>query len=622
MLAPMIFVRPAAGQDFTRITTGDPVTDGEGSRSVAWVDVDHDGDLDLFVSNGRSGGRNNMFYRNDGTGTLVRDTSIVIAKDGRSSDGATFGDYDNDGKIDLFVANWYGQNNLLYHNSGGAAFTQVTTEPPAANGGFSEAGSWADYDLDGDLDLFVANSGGDLKNFLYRNDGGSFTRIDTGIVVTEAVASRHGAWGDYDNDGDPDLFVANEGATFNSLYENLGGGTFQKITTGPVVTTVADSWSGSWGDYDNDGDLDLFVGTNGNQLNLLYRNNGDGTFSAAPNGPVTLTFSWSIGSSWVDYDNDGDLDLFVADGWGVTSASKQVNLLFDNDGAGNFTAAIGHAVVTDSGWSYGAAWGDYDLDGDVDLMVARWQGETENNSLYRNDVGNANAWLQLDLVGIASNNSGVGARVRALAVIGGAPVWQLREISAQDGYCSQNSPIVELGLGDAAQVDSLQIRWPSGAVDLYLDIATNQRLTAVEGAGLCSGHDSDRDGAVDPGPSSGGCAVDNCPDVYNPGQEDADGDGVGDLCDNCPTRSNADQADGDLDGVGDVCDFVLGDVNEDGVITSADIIYAVNFTFKGGPPPLPYVEVGDVNCDSVVTAADVIFLVNYVFKGGTAPVCP
>jgi hypothetical protein len=613
----------AGAQDFTRILTGDPVTDGEGSRSVAWVDVDNDGDLDLFVTNGRSGGENNMLYINDGTGVLVRNTTSIIANDGRSSDGATFGDYDNDGRIDAFVANWYGQNNLLYHNSGVSGFTQITTEPPASDGGFSEAGSWADYDLDGDLDLFVANSGGDLRNFLYRNNGnGSFTRVDTGVVATETLPSRHGAWGDYDNDGDPDLFVANEGSTFNSLYQNLGGGTFQRITTGPVVTTVADSWGGSWGDFDNDGDLDLFVANNGNQLNNLYINDGTGQFTSAPNSPVTLTFSWSVGSTWADYDNDGDLDLFVADGWGVTASQKQKNLLYINDGAGGFVAATGHAVVTDSGWSYGAAWGDYDRDGDVDLMVARWQGESEHNTLYRNEVGSANSWVAVDLVATVSNNSAIGARVRARAVIGGTPVWQLREVSSQDGYCSQNSLTVELGLGDAGQVDSLEIRWPSGQIDVYVDVAAGQRLLAVEGIGLCAGADGDRDGALDPGSPAGDCPIDNCATVFNTGQEDADADGVGVLCDNCPSKANADQADADFDGVGDVCDFVLGDVNGDGSITAADVIYSVNYAFKGGPPPVPFAEAGDVNCDGAVTAADIIFLVNYIFKGGPVPLCP
>jgi hypothetical protein len=370
---------------------------------------------------------------------------------------------------------------------------------------------------------------------------------------------------------------------------------------------------------DNDGFLDLFVATNGNQLNRLFRNLGGGTFSEILANPITLTSTYSVGASWVDFDNDGDLDLFVGNGFGPSSGTRQQNDLYINDGAGVFTPDSGHAVVTDSGWSYGSAWGDYDSDGDVDLMVARWQFESENNTLYRNDTGSLNNWIHVDLVGIASNNTAIGARVRAFATVGGSPVWQMREVSAQPGYCVQNSPIVEFGLGDAAVVDTLEITWPSGLVETFTTLGINQSIRMVEGTGLCGGLDSDRDGWVDSGQVGLACAQDNCADVYNPSQTDGDGDGWGDACDNCPSISNPGQEDDNGNGVGNACDLVVGDANNDGNFTSSDVIYLVNHVFKGGPAPIPDPIVGDVNCSASLTSSDIIYMVNFVFKGGPPP---
>jgi len=430
-------------QPFTKIVVGDIVSDGKGSRSANWVDVNNDGFLDMFVSNGKNGGENNMLYLNNNDGTFTQIFSDPLVSDGRSSDGASLADYNNDGLIDAFVANWYNQSNLLYKNLGDTSWLHVTTESPSTNSGYSEASSWADYDLDGDLDLFVANSGGNYKNFLYQNNGEeSFTKITTGVVVTDAAISRCGVWGDYDNDGDPDLFVANEGGSKNQLYENLGGGNFAAVTTGEIVNDFENSWSGSWGDYDNDGDLDLFVANNGFQYNSLYQNNGDATFTKVTGTPEVLDKTYSTSSGWVDYDNDGDLDLFVANGFG---GGKKANLFYVNDGSGGFTKRTDIEFVTDSGWAYGCAWGDYDRDGDQDLFVSRWQSETENNDLYRNDTGTVNNWINIHCVGVISNNSAIGTRVKLKATIDGTPTWQTREISSMTAYCSQNSLNVAFG---------------------------------------------------------------------------------------------------------------------------------------------------------------------------------
>ena len=271
---------------FTKITSGQLVTDGGASRSVNWVDYDNDGVLDLFVSNGLSTGQNNFLYHGNGSPnyTFTKITGSPITSDNEKSDGSTWADFDNDGDLDAFVVNWYGDNNMFYWNNGNGTFTQSTTGPTVNDGGYSETASWGDYDNDGFVDLYVPNSGGTLENFLYHNNGDqTFTKITSGDIVTETFHSRGVSWIDYDNDGDEDMFVANENGENNNLYKNMLKETsspdFVKITSGTIVNDGGESWSASWGDYDNDGDQDVFVTNFAGENNFLYQNNDDGTFT-------------------------------------------------------------------------------------------------------------------------------------------------------------------------------------------------------------------------------------------------------------------------------------------------------------------------------------------------------
>jgi len=288
--------------------------------------------------------------------------------------------------------------------------------------GNSGASWWGDYDNDGRLDLFVALNGlGGGEHILFHNDGGgSFTRVNT--APTGFSAGGGGDWGDYDNDGDLDLFIAQYANGANDLlYRNDGGGTFTRITNGPVVISGGRSQFGVWGDYDNDGWLDLFVGNDNGEPQFLFHNNGDGTFTRVTQGDVVNLGGNVTGFAWADYDNDGFLDLFIARG---NSRVRETNLLYHNG-------------------------------------------------------GNSNKWLTVVCAGRVSNRSGIGAKVRVKANIAGVPRWQLREINSGNGFQSSGLR-AHFGLGDATNVDLVRIEWPSGAVQELRNVAMNQILTVKE----------------------------------------------------------------------------------------------------------------------------------------------
>jgi len=482
-------------QTFAKITTGPIVTDGGASRSVNWVDYDNDGYLDLFVSNGLEGGQNNFLYRNNHDGTFAKIMSGPLVTGHSPSDGASWGDFDNDGDLDAFVVAWYDTNNALYANNANGSFTQVFNGQPVSDLGYSENASWGDYDNDGNLDLYVTNSGspslGAKANFLYRNNGdGTFTKITTGEAVTDLMYSRGVSWVDYDNDNDLDLFITNERNQNNTLYKNLltetGQPNFSLSPVDPITNNGGSSFGASWGDVDNDGDLDVFV-VNGwptAQANFFYLNNGDGSFVRVLNDTIVKDVGNHFGSAWGDFDNDGDLDLYVTTAYGP-SASK--NILYRNQlmetGVLSFQRVDAGSPVNDLGYSYACAWGDYDRDGDVDLVVAKTFNENENNALYRNDNNNGNHWLEVRCAGTISNRNGIGAKIRTSAIIGGQFIRQLRAVEGQSGNCSQNLD-QHFGLGNALLIDSLRIEWPSGTMDVYTDVTVDHIVTAIEGSGL------------------------------------------------------------------------------------------------------------------------------------------
>ena len=450
---------------FTKITSG-PVASAGSSSSLAWGDYNNDGFVDLYV-NVLNGGMS-LLYSNNGNGTFTRVMTGNIATDPGTAFGAAWADYDNDGALDLFVAVNSSGSDWLYHNNGNGSFTKITAGAIVSSGGNGNNCSWGDYDNDGFVDLFVANS--DQRDFLYHNNGDStFTRITNGPIAEKAGNSQGGTWGDYDNDGRLDLFVSRVNEP-NLLYHNEGNGVFRTITNGIMVTEQAASQGTSWGDYDNDGYLDMFVANPINGLkNFLYHNNGDGSFSKITTGPVVADTFGSCGV-WADYDNDGFLDLFIA--------NRSIrNSLFHNNGDGTFTKITDVVPAIDPNNSFSAAWADYDNDGFPDLFVSNVG--TYNNFLYHND-GNANNWLTIKCEGRISNRAAIGAKVRLRATIGGRSMWQLREISGGGGLGSQNDLRAQFGLGDATTAERVRIEWPSGIVQELSNVDAKQFLTIIE----------------------------------------------------------------------------------------------------------------------------------------------
>lgn len=428
-----------------------PLDDPSSSRGVAWADVDGDGDDDLYVVNSDA---SNRMFRNDGEGWFTDVTMGPLGYTGSGS-AAVFGDVDNDGDLDLYITN-RNEANLLLRNDGNFTFTDITTGP-LGNTDSSRSAAWADYDVDGDLDLCVTNS--NAANVLLRNDDGSFIDVTTGALASPAN-SRAVAWGDVDDDGDPDLYVANASGASNLLLRNDGGDVFADVTGGPLGDT-GESRGVSWGDYDNDGDLDLYL-TNDGSPNRLLRNDGGLSFVDVASGALADA-GGSRSAMWGDTDADGDLDLFLANADGA-------NRLLRNDGLDAFSdGSIGD--VGDVGVSNAVAWADHDQDGDLDLYVAN-EG---TNQLLRNDQLTGHHWLQVDLAGQMSNRFGVGARIEVTS----NGITQLREVATGSGYQSQSSLTAAFGLGGATTIQALHVAWPSGATtDTIPDV--DQRIVLFE----------------------------------------------------------------------------------------------------------------------------------------------
>ena len=324
-------------------TAGQVLPEAGISMSNTWADTDNDGDPDLLVFNNTR--TSNSFYRND-KGTLVLDNTKAFTKDVSYYHGGTFADYDNDNKVDLFMCNYFPTKyNELHKNNANGTFSKVTTEAIPLEANSSLGPTWADYDQDGFMDLFVPNGIG-KNNSLFHNDGnGTFSKTNN-VINAEGGKSVGSCWGDIDNDGDLDLFVTNSNNTTNFLYKNNGNGSFEKISNS-IVNQGGSSHGCSFADIDNDGDLDLFV-TNDKSRKYLYFNDGTGVFIEDKSEMIAFNFALSFGHSWSDYDHDGDLDLAVA------THSNQKNHIFVNNGNVNNWVEFKLKATVSNGSSIGA----------------------------------------------------------------------------------------------------------------------------------------------------------------------------------------------------------------------------------------------------------------------------
>ncbi len=464
----------------------------ENQQGVSWGDLDGDGDEDIaspsFVNNaGQSVPP--VFYENLGNGKdfTRRDLPVLINENTAVSRGINIFDFNNDGKLDVYITRSGNSTpDLLLINNGSWNFTkQAIAETIPFNNGFRSSAA-ADYDKDGKVDVFVGNDASanpaTLRSQLLKNSGGtSVTEIVTGPLVTDLGNSRNASWADYDNDGDQDIFVHDAGnpARPNRLYKNNGDGTFT-LVTGLVFDTdlFILPRTSSWGDIDNDGDLDLYVGSQSGSASIydrLYQNNGNGTFTSLTSSVVAETGTGTFGSTFGDIDNDGDLDLIAI--------NAGANSIFLNNGSGVFTKyAVPELITHPSIFEIGGAMADFDRDGFLDMYPAKGQTASVDlpNFLYKNITppsGSKN-WIEIRLVGTQSNVAAIGARVTVTTT---SPARiQIREISTRTGSGSANSLIAHFGLGTATTVTNIQVKWPSSGIIQNLANVTSNQLIIIK----------------------------------------------------------------------------------------------------------------------------------------------
>jgi hypothetical protein len=522
---PFVDVRESAGIKFVHYkgNKGISINLEEFGPGVCVSDFNRDGWQDIYFVNGRDRYdrgiiAKNALYRNNRDNTFTDVTDKAGVPGTGYGLGCAWGDYDNDGYPDLFVTQ-YG-NNVLYHNNGDGTFTDVTAKAGVAgaeSGPIHSGATFFDYDRDGRLDLYVGsyvafdqnsrrycNIGGvqsscppsaypGSRNALYHNNGdGTFTNVSAAanILQPEGKNLSVGA-ADYDNDGWPDLFVANDGLPAY-LYQNLHNGKFQETaeSAGMAFTLRGQTMAAmciSLGDYDNDGWLDLYVSDFQKSSDHLWHNSGKGYFDEVSDEAgisVPTRDVLSFGGGFFDYDNDGWLDLFIANGHVYPEIEqvspdthyKQHNTLFHNEGNGKFkdVSTWGGLNILAPRAGRGVAFADFDNDGYMDVVIAN---NDDPPTLLHNTIGHENHFVNFKLVGTTSNRDALGARIRVIS----GKMSQIREIAGGGSYLSQSDLRANFGLGSATVVSSIEVTWPRGSRQVFHDLPADQFYLIEEG---------------------------------------------------------------------------------------------------------------------------------------------
>jgi hypothetical protein len=495
----------------------------------AFFDYDGDGLLDILLVSGstvesyvRGGDPLAVLYRNEGGGRFTDATARAGLTRRGWGMGVSVADVDNDGREDLYLTALGG--NVLYRNNGDGSFTDVTERAGVKDGGWSTGSAFGDYDSDGFVDLFVTHYlQVDMKNLpehgsavycryrsipvhcgpkglpgetgrLYHNNGnGTFTDVSAraGIVADRRFYGFTVIWTDYNEDGRPDIFVAND-STPNLLYRNNGDGTFTDVALEAGVAVSEDgreqaSMGADFGDYDGDGRLDLFVTNFSDDYSTLYHHEPNHTFTDVSTRAGIGTATWNYlkwGTAFLDFDNDGLPDLFSAnghiypevDGYSFGTRYRERSQVLRNLGGGRFEdlgARAGPGLARAHS-SRGAAFGDYDNDGDTDVLVVNLN---EPPSLLENRGGNRRHWIGFLTEGARANRDGIGSRIR---VRGGGRLWT-GEVQSGGSYISQNDRRVRFGLGGLAAAEEVEVRWPGGQVQRFENLAADRYYLLTQG---------------------------------------------------------------------------------------------------------------------------------------------
>ena len=450
----------AGVQEFTDVTAAMGISGQTGlGHSVAWCDIDNDGDIDVAFSN--QGGDGFWLYRNDITQFTNITSSAGLAGNGASR--VLWGEVTGDDYTDLILDT--GSSQKLYKNTDGTTFTNITS----GSGLTGSPVSMADFNNDGALDILSLTSSG--CSVLYNSGIGTFTAQTAG-----SGSWWNGSCLDYDKDGDPDIYLGTYGSGANALLRN-DGTSFTNVTAAAGVTYNNGTSGTTSGDYNNDGWVDLYLGNNSYPGCILFENNGDGTFTDVTTAAGVLGYDDTRTSAFVDYNNDGWLDIFSShhDFYEIS------NIMYRNNGNGTFTEVGASLGLSGEfiGDYFGIAFGDWNLDGDIDLFAV---GHIDKYVLYRNDMSEtmpAN-YVTVELEGTTSNRNAIGALVTADL----GSLTLTRTVGGGEGYHDYHSLPIEFGLYDSPSIQTLTINWPSGLVETYTDIAANQYIYAIEGDGI------------------------------------------------------------------------------------------------------------------------------------------